>query len=53
MKINIYKEVMKTLDFVLVRTQQLFNRLLSLVQGGNVNSKLYSNAVIYIVNPKN
>ena len=40
---SIYKEVMKTSDFVSVPIQYLSNRLLTLVQEGKVNSKLYSN----------
>ena len=49
---NIYKEVIKTSDFVSVPIQYLSNRLLTLVQEGIVNSKLYRNTVTYIINPE-
>ena len=49
---NIYKEVIKTSDFVSVPIQYLSNRLLTLVQEGIVNSKLYRNTVTYIKNPE-
>ena len=42
----------KGADFVSVRIQYLFSRLLNLVQEGKVNSKLYRNTVTYIVNPE-
>ena len=47
---NIYKEVIKTSDFVSVQIQYLSSRLLTLVQEGKVNSKLYRNTVTYTVN---
>ena len=46
------KEVTKTSDFVSVLIQYLFSRLLTLVQEGKLNSKLYRNTVTYIVNPE-
>ena len=49
---NIYKELIKTSDSVPVPIQYLSNRLLTLVQEGKVNSKLYRNTVTYIVNPE-
>ena len=49
---NIYKEVINTSDFVSVPIQYLSNRLLTVVQEGKVNSKLYRNTVTYIVNPE-
>ena len=49
---NIYKEVIKTLDCVSVQIRYLSNRLLTLVQEGKINSKLYRNTVTYIVNPE-
>ena len=49
---NIYKEVIKTSDFVSVQIQYLSSRLLNLVQEGKVNSKLYRNTLTYIVNPE-
>ena len=49
---NIYKEVIKTSDFVSVPIQYLSNHLLTLVQEGKVNSKLYRNAVTYMINPE-
>ena len=49
---NIYKEIIKTSDFVLVQIRYLSNRLLILVQDGKINSKLYKNTVTYIVNPE-
>ena len=42
----------KTSDFVPVPIQYLSNRLLTLVQEGKVNSKLYRNTVTYIVTPE-
>lgn len=45
---NIYKEVIKSLNFVSVEIQYLSSRLLALVQEGKANSKLYKNAVLYI-----
>ena len=50
--VNIYKEVIKSSDFVSVPIQYISNRLLTLVQKGKVNSKLYRNTVTYIVNPE-
>ena len=49
---NIYKEVIKTSDFVSVQIRYLSSRLLTLVQEGKINSKLYRNTVTYIVNPE-
>ena len=49
---NIYKEVINTSDFVSVLIQYLSNRLLTVVQEGKVNSKLYKNIVTYIINPE-
>ena len=49
---KIYKEVVKTSDFVSVQTRYLSSRLLTLVQEGTFNSKLYRNTVTYIVNPE-
>ena len=49
---NIYKEVTKTSDFVSVQIRYLSSRLVTLVQEGKINSKLYSNTVTYIVNPE-
>ena len=49
---NIYKEVINTSDFVSVPIQYLSNRLLTVVQEGKVNSKLYRNTVTYIINPE-
>ena len=49
---NICKEVIKISDFVLVLIQYLSKRLLTFVQEGKVNSKLYRNTVAYIVNPE-
>ena len=49
---NIYKEVIKTSDFVSVPIQYLSNRLLTLVQEGKVNNKLYRNTVTYLINPE-
>ena len=49
---NIYKEVIKTSDFVSVQIRYLSSRLLTLVQEGKINGKLYRNTVTYIVNPK-
>ena len=49
---NIYKKVIKTLDFVLVQIQYLSSRLLTLVQEVKVNGKLYRNTVTYIANPE-
>ena len=49
---NIYKEVIKTSDFVSVQIRYLSSRLLPLVQEGKINRKLYSNTVTYTVNPE-
>ena len=49
---NIYKEVIKASDFVLVQIQYLSSRLLTLIQERKNNSKLYRNTVTYIVNPE-
>ena len=45
---NIYKEVIKSLNFVSVEIQYLSSRLLALVQEGKANSKLHKNTVLYI-----
>ena len=49
---SIYKEVIKTSDFVSVPIQYLSNRLLTLVQEGKVNTNVYRNTVTYIINPE-
>ena len=49
---NIYKEVIKTSDFVSVKIRYLSSSLLTLVQEGKINSKLYRNTVSYIINPE-
>ena len=48
---NIYKEVIKTSDFASVQIQYLSSHVLTLVQEGKINRKLYRNTVTYIVNP--
>ena len=42
----------KSSDFVSVQIRYLSSRLLTLVQEGKINGKLYRNTVTYIVNPK-
>ena len=49
---DIYKKVIEILDFSSFQIQYLSSRFLTLVQEGKVNSKLYGNAVMYIVNPE-
>ena len=49
---KIYKEVIKTSDFVSVPIQYLSSRFLTLRQERKVYSKLYRNTVTYIVNPE-
>ena len=49
---NIYKEVIKTSDFVSVQIRYLSSHLRTLVQEGKINSKLYRNTVTYVVNPE-
>ena len=48
----IYKEVIKTSEFVSVQIRYLSSHLLTLVQEGKINRKLYRNTVTYIVNPE-
>ena len=47
---NIYNKVIKTSDFVSVQKRYLSSRLLTLVQKGKINSKLYRDTLTYIVN---
>ena len=49
---KIYKDVIKTSDFVSVPIQYLSSRFLTLRQERKVYSKLYRNTVTYIVNPE-
>ena len=48
---NIYKDVIKFLEFVSAQIQYLSSRLLTLVHEEKVNSKPYRNTIIYIVIP--
>ena len=49
---NIFKEVIKTSGFLSFQIQYLSRCLLTLVEEGKVDSKLYRNIVTYIVNPE-
>ena len=44
--------MIKTSDFVSVQIQYLSSRIVTLVQEGKVNSKLYRNSATYIVYPE-
>ena len=49
---HLYKEVIKTLDFVSVQIKYLSNCLLTLIQEEKVNSKPFRNTVTYIIKTK-